>query len=136
MSSAAASNDFTELVSDTKDTAPATTPEQDEDNVFDPDWKYQRLEFNGDSLAVRIPTQQALAGFSLASSKYVPTQVKNDMTGLFLTEHLGPESYGRIMQRLMDGDDPDYTTESIGVMMREIVMMSINESSKEPDVAE
>lgn len=114
------------------DTAPADTT----DEALDPGWEHQRLSFHGDNLAVRIPTQQALAGFSLASSKYVPTNVKNDMTGLFLTEHLGPETYGRIMQRLMDGDDPEYTAETIGEMMREIVMLSINAESDEPDVAE
>lgn len=93
---------------------------------LDPDWTHDRLDFFGDKLAVRAPTQQALAGFSLASSKYVPTEVKNDMTGLFLSEHLGTDSYGRIMQRLMDGDDPDYTVETVGKMMREIVMLAVN----------
>jgi hypothetical protein len=96
------------------------------DDELDPGWEHERLEFAGDRLAVRAPTQQALAGFSLASSKYVPSDVKNDMTGLFISEHLGPESYGRIMQRLMDGDDPDYTTDTIGTIMREIVMLRLN----------
>jgi hypothetical protein len=131
MSSPAASNDFTDLVEPAdKNAAPSETPEE---HVLDRDWPHQRLEFLGDNLAVRIPTQQALAGFSLASSKYVPNQVKNDMTGLFLTEHIGPESYGRVMQRLMDGDDPDYTTESIGAMMREIVLLGVKEPVEEPD---
>ena len=91
---------------------------------LDPGWEHQRIDFAGDSLAVRAPTQQALAGFSLASSKYVSNEVKNDMTGLFVVEHLGPESYGRMMQRLMDGDDPDYTPETIGELMRDIVMLT------------
>jgi hypothetical protein len=108
--------------------APAVeaAPPAAEPPALDPDWEHERLEFYGDDLAVRVPTQQALAGFSLASSKYVPSDVKNDMTGLFLTEHLGPQTYGRIMQRLMDGDDPDYTVETIGQMMREIVMLGVN----------
>lgn len=103
----------------------ADLPESPEFDL-DPGWEHDRLELFGDSLAVRAPTQQALAGFSLASSKYVPTEVKNDMTGLFLTEHLGPDTYGRMMRRLMDPDDPDYTTETIGQIMREVVMLTVN----------
>lgn len=116
--------------------APADTTETPTENLpaasvpdvveyeLDPGWTHERIDFAGDSLAVRAPTQQALAGFSLASSKYVSNEVKNDMTGLFVVEHLGPESYGRMMQRLMDGDDPDYTPETIGELMRDIVMLT------------
>lgn len=102
-------------------------------NQLDPDWPHERLEFLGDDLAVRVPTQQALAGFSLASSKYVPTEIKNDMTGLFISEHLGPDTYGRLMTRLMDPDDPDYTVETIGQIMREIVMLSVNAQEEATD---
>jgi hypothetical protein len=111
----------------TDDTPTETTVEVTVDTTvegFDPGWEHQRLDFAGDNLAVRAPTSQALAGFSLASSKYVPNDVKNDMTGLFIVEHLGPDSYGRVMRRLMDGDDPDYTTESVGLLMRDIVMLT------------
>lgn len=94
------------------------------DDVLDPGWAHQRITFAGDNLAVRAPTVQALTGFSLASSKYVDNQVKNDMTGLFIVEHIGPESYGRVMQRLMSGDDADYTTDTVGELMRDIVMLT------------
>ena len=95
-----------------------------ESEQLDAGWKHQRIMFAGDDLAVRAPTMQALTGFSLASSKYVANEVKNDMTGLFIVEHIAPESYGRVMQRLMDGDDPDYTTETVGTLMRDIVMLT------------
>lgn len=111
---------------------PAESAPVIEQESLDPGWPHDRLELFGDRLAVRAPTYQALAGFSLSSSKYVPDEVKNDMTGLFISEHLAPESYGRIMQRLMDPDDPDYTTETIGTIMREIVDLTI-ERSKSSD---
>ena len=110
--------------------APAVEVDESE---LDPGWTHDRLDFLGDNLAVRAPTQQALAGFSLASSKYVPTDVKNDMTGLFISEHLGADTYGRVMQRLMDPDDPDYTTETIGQVMREIVMLTVNAQQEAAD---
>lgn len=102
---------------------PAEVAETDTEQL-DAGWPHQRITFAGDDLAVRAPTTQALTGFSLASSKYVANEVKNDMTGLFIVEHIAPESYGRVMQRLMDGDDPDYTTETVGLLMRDIVMLT------------
>lgn len=93
------------------------------DMRFDPDWTHERIEFHGDDLAVRTPTSQALAGYSLSVSKYVPDEVRNDMTGLFINSHIGPESYGRVMQRLMDPDDIDYTTSTVGELMGRIVRL-------------
>ncbi len=102
---------------------PAALPESDA-ATLDAEWTHERITFAGDDLAVRAPSPQALTGFSLASSKYVSNEVKNDMTGLFIVEHIAPESYGRVMQRLMDGDDPEYTVDTVGLLMREIVMLT------------
>lgn len=87
-------------------------------------WQHETLEFAGDVLEIRKPQQQALAAFSLASGKYVPVEVKNDITGLFISRHLSEESYGRVFSRLMDPDDPTYTVETIGELMRAIVQTS------------
>jgi len=81
------------------------------------EWEHEVIEFAGDTLHVRKPTQQALAAFSLASSKYVPTNVRTDMTGLFMVRHLSPDSYNRVFERLMDPDDSDYTLETIGKLV-------------------
>lgn len=94
-------------------------------------WPYDELEFEGDLLGVRLPTKQALAGFSLASSKYVSLGVKNDLTGLFIARHLSPESYGRVFSRLMDPDDDAYGVETVGELFNAIVTASI-EADKEP----
>lgn len=111
-----------ELVADADEPTAAADDEPTEDKPeFDPDWAYARVMFRGDDLAFRKPTDQALAGFSLSSSKFVKAEVKNDITGMFIVNHLGPDSYGRVMSRLMDPDDTDYSVEAIGELMKEIV---------------
>ena len=87
----------------------------------DDSWPHQTLEFLGDVLEVRKPTAQALAAYSLASSKYVSNSIRNDMTGLFMVRHLSENSYERVFSRLMDPDDEQYTLETIGDLMRGIV---------------
>lgn len=103
---------------------------------LDPTWEYDRIDFRGDKLAVRPPTRQALAGFSLASSKYVPADVKNDMTGLFLSEHLGPDTYNHVMARLFRAKDPDYTPDTIGELLREMVLITVNAEKSAQETAE
>jgi hypothetical protein len=90
------------------------------------DWPYDWLDFKGDKLGIRLPTRQALAAFSLASSKYVSLGVKNDLTGLFIARHLSPESYGRVFSRLMDPDENDYDVETVGELFNAIVMAAVN----------
>lgn len=88
-------------------------------------WKHDWLEFEGDKLGIRLPTRQALAAFSLASSKYIDLQVKNDLTGLFIARHLSPESYGRVFSRLMDPDEDNYTVDTVGKLFNAIVTAAI-----------
>jgi hypothetical protein len=84
-------------------------------------WDHETIEFRGDTLNVRRPTNQALAGLSLSSSKYVKMSVRNDITGLFIARHLSDQSYDRVFSRLMDPDDPEYTVETIAELMGAIV---------------
>ncbi|AYP70015.1 tail assembly chaperone [Mycobacterium phage CRB2] len=100
------------------------------------DWPYDWLEFKGDKLGIRLPTRQALAAFSLASSKYVSLGVKNDLTGLFIARHLSPESYGRVFSRLMDPDENDYDVDTVGELFNAIVMAAVNaDKPATPDAA-
>jgi hypothetical protein len=92
----------------------------------DEDWPYDFLEFEGDKLGIRLPTRQALAAFSLASSKYVSLGVKNDLTGLFIARHLSPESYGRVFSRLMDPDENAYDVDTVGQLFNAIVTAAVN----------
>lgn len=94
-------------------------------------WPYDQLHFKGDLLGIRLPQRQALAAFSLASSKYVSLGVKNDLTGLFIARHLSPESYGRVFSRLMDPDENDYDVDTVGELFNEIVTASIDADKAE-----
>lgn len=94
-------------------------------------WPYDMLEFKGDLLGIRLPQRQALAAFSLASSKYVSLGVKNDLTGLFIARHLSPESYGRVFSRLMDPDEDDYDVDTVGELFNAIVTASIEADKDE-----
>lgn len=85
---------------------------------------FRDLEFKGDKLSVRVPSQQALAAFSLSTSKHISSGVRNDMTGLFINRHLSPDSYEQVFSRLMNPDDDGYTIDSIGELMRAIVELA------------
>ncbi|UYL88135.1 hypothetical protein SEA_EVAA_24 [Gordonia phage Evaa] len=100
------------------------------------EWDGDLLEFKGDTLQIRVPEQQALAAFSLASSKYVPMAVKNDIVGLFVIKHLSLDSYGHVMQRLMTPGDEEYSPETIGELMRAIVNISVERDKEAQEKAE
>lgn len=93
------------------------------DDVLDDGWDYERIEFAGDNLAVRVPTPQALTAFQLATSKFMDPDTRNNAVGLFIKRHLGPQSHWHVIARMMDGDDPDYTQATIGELMTEIVAL-------------
>lgn len=101
--------------------APPTTATETVTQPDETTWKHETLKFLDDVLEVRKPTAQALAAYSLASSKYVSNQIRNDMTGLFMVRHLSEASYERVFSRLMDPDDEKYTLDTIGELMRSIV---------------
>ena len=109
-----------ELFEDAVDDSVVVEPEDDDA------WTHEKIEFLGDTLEVRKPTEQALAAYSLATSKYVSMQIRNDMTGLFISRHLSPASYERVFSRLMDPDDDQYTIETIGLLMRSVVELRIS----------
>ncbi|AXH69038.1 hypothetical protein SABELLA_28 [Mycobacterium phage Sabella] len=88
-------------------------------------WMHDYLEFEGDRLEVRLPTEQALSAFSISVSKYMPAEVQNDMVGLFIAKHMSPESYTHVMARMMDPDDPTYTSKTVGELMGAISRASM-----------
>ena len=125
------------------DTAPAE-PTKDETELarfydalntgrerLDAGWPYERIDYKGDSLAVRKPQMQALAAFQLSSSKFISDERKNDIVGLFVDQHMGRESYDHVMGRLMNPDDPDYTTESIADVMGKLVEQAVEDIKEE-----
>jgi hypothetical protein len=84
-------------------------------------WEGSHMEFKGDKLQIRVPTAQGLAGFSLSQTKFIPTDVRNNLIGLFIYQHLSLESYVRVFGRLMDPSDDEYGVETISDLMTGIV---------------
>lgn len=114
-----------EAAPETPGTAVALVERFDLTKDSDEVWTHDFLEFEGDKLGIRLPQRQALAAFSLASSKYVSLGVKNDLTGLFIARHLSPDSYGRVFSRLMDPDDTAYDVDTVGALFNAIVTAAI-----------
>lgn len=80
-------------------------------------WMHDYLEFEGDKLEVRLPSEQALSAFSISVSRYMPAEVQNDMVGLFIANHLSVESYIHVFARMMNPDDTTYTKTTVGELM-------------------
>lgn len=86
-------------------------------------WKHETIEFAGEEFEVRKPQPQALAAFSLASGKYIPQQMQNDMVGLFIRQHMSETSHARVYERMMDPEDPEFTPSTLGDLMRRIATL-------------
>lgn len=99
-------------------------------------WMHDYLQFEGDKLEVRLPTEQALSAFSISVSKYMPADVQNDMVGLFIAKHMSPESYTHVMARMMDPDDPTYTNKTVGELMGAISRASMAQRKAEQEAAD
>lgn len=93
----------------------------------DTDWPHEWIEFCGDRLAVRKPTQHALAAYSMSASKFVAVETQNNISGGFMYRHMSPASYDRVMDRFTDPDDPDYGEDSLGDLMQMIVKLRTDE---------
>lgn len=95
-------------------------------------WPHEILaDFYGEDWEVRKPSEQALAGFALAAGKYVPQKLQNDLVGLFIKNHMSEESHEHMYERLMNPDDPDFTPQTLGEMMREIALLGRDELKAE-----
>ena len=81
-------------------------------------WEHEKIDFHGDVLEYRRPTQQALAAFALSSGKYIAQEKQNNFVGLFIRNHLSEASLERVFERLLDPDDTEFSMETIGELMR------------------
>lgn len=102
---------------DTGESLPAVQTANTDVAAPEDDWPHDWLEFKGDTLAVRVPTPQAMAALSQGLGKFIPPQEQNDISGLFIARHLSPQAYARVFSRLMDPDDADYDPNTIGELV-------------------
>lgn len=96
-------------------------------------WMHDFMEFEGDKLEIRLPTEQALSAFSISVSRYMPPEVQNDMVGLFIANHMSPDSYTHVMARMMDPDDATYTNRTVGELMGAISRASLAQRKAEQE---
>ncbi|MEU9805426.1 hypothetical protein [Mycobacterium sp. NPDC050853] len=90
-------------------------------------WAHDFLEFGGDKLGIRVPTPQAMSALSMGMGKYVPPKMQNDLSGLFIANHLSPESYEHIYSRLMNPDDVGYNANTIGELIGAILTTGVEQ---------
>lgn len=84
--------------------------------------RWGEIEVAGRPLRVKRPTPVALNVFTKAISKHSPKGVQDDMTVLFVRQHLDDDDYEGLMVRMMDPDD-DFTLSHFGEVMRGIATL-------------
>ena len=87
-------------------------------------WPHETVDLYGETWQVRAPHVQALTAVALASGKFVPQDRQNAIVGGFLVKHLSEQSYMRLMERLSDPDDPDFTPQSLGILMKTVANLA------------
>lgn len=77
------------------------------------EWKYDWLEYYGDRLAFRVPQKNQL--MSLGQAGLVSEEFQLEMTNKFVKIHLSTQSIKRVVERMSDPEDADYSAvESAG----------------------
>lgn len=89
-------------------------------------WEHDWLEFKGDKLGIRAPAPQAMSALSIGLGKFVPPRTQNDVAGLFIARHLSPDSYEHVYSRLMDPDDTEYDSNTIGELIGAILNTGVD----------
>jgi hypothetical protein len=84
------------------------------------DWVHETIEYEGDTLGIRVPTQAALTAFTLGTGEFTPDFTRQGMTSMFIQNHLSPRSYGHVFRRMMDPDDA-FDDAALGGLMRVLV---------------
>lgn len=93
-------------------------------------WPHKTCEHAGESWQFRPAQPKSLAAFAMATSKYVPAVVQNNMTALFFKQHLSDESFERFLKRWGDPDDAAFGNEAVG----ELVQIIAREGTDRPIV--
>lgn len=90
--------------------AEVVTTEEDGDDawVHQSEWPHDWLEYKGDKLAIRVPHQNALTALFQAGQACSP-EFQLSLTQKFVKRHLSQESIERVLERMSDPDDEEYS---------------------------
>lgn len=97
------------------------------------EWKYNWIDFHGDRLAVRTPTSAALTGYRLSQSGTNGEGFQIAATNRFITNHMSPESYARVIDRMVSPDEEEYTVDTLGELIDSIAEPAIERIKKEAE---
>lgn len=78
------------------------------------EWEYDWLDYKGDKLAIRVPHQNALTALFQATQQCSP-EFQMELAAKFVKRHISQESIERVLERMSDPDDEDYSAVDIGV---------------------
>lgn len=77
----------------------------------------------GEEYRVKTPRPEALHTLTAAVSPHIKdTRLQNDMVQLFVSNHMQPDDFERIIFRMMDPDDA-FTKDDLGQLMRSITTL-------------
>ncbi|WP_166905915.1 hypothetical protein [Mycobacterium sp. DL440] len=90
-------------------------PAAEEKWTHQSEWKHAWLPFKGDELAIRVPKGAALQ--ALGAARHNSLEFQDRLVNLFVAKHLSPETYERVMYRMVDPDDEEFTTGAWGELI-------------------
>lgn len=93
-------------------------PDAEEKWTHQSEWKHDWLEFKGDKLAIRVPKGAALT--AIGAARHNSLEFQDRLIHLFVAKHVSPETYERVMYRMVDPDDEEFTTGAWGELISAI----------------
>lgn len=90
-------------------------PDAEEKWSHQTEWKHDWLDFKGDNLGIRVPKGAALQ--ALNAARHSSLEFQDRLVNLFVAKHLSPETYERVMYRMVDPDDEEFTTGAWGELI-------------------
>ena len=95
-------------------------------------WEHQWLEdFHGDRLAIKIPTRGMVNAIQHAGTTSLAFQQR--LVAKFESEHISEATRERVINRLTDPDDPDYTGDEWDELSTEILKTAAERMNKEDE---
>lgn len=88
------------------------------------EWAHDWLDFKGDRLAIRRPPESAVNSFIMITASGVEPALQSGVISEVLHKSLSPESFGRVLYRNIDPDDPEYTVTTMAELAGELIRLS------------
>lgn len=106
-------------------------PAAEEKWTHQSEWSHDWLEFKGDKLGIRVPKGAALQ--ALGAARHNSLEFQDRLVNLFVAKHLSPETYERVMYRMVDPDDEEFTTGAWGELINAIAEVGGERAKKEAE---